>query len=95
MNVSLSRIITLIAVVAFVCVAAVLVVTVYYPLVQERNALLEKRNDLLRLNRAMEKEIAELKRNQVMFENDPAFVEITARNENKARADEVVFVFEP
>ena len=94
MSFSCNRVLVIVFAVVFVSTAIVLGVTVYYPMAQERSALIEKRNDLLRLNDAMQKEIMDLKRKQAMFQDDPAFVEITARNENKARADEVVFVFE-
>ena len=94
MNFSLCSVIVFVLAVLFVSTATVLGITVYYPMVQERNALIEKRNDLIRMNEAMAKETADLKRKQAMFKDDPAFVEVTAREANQARADEVVFVFE-
>ena len=95
MNPSLRRILVFAITLTFVVTAVVLYVVIYHPMLRERNALIEKRNDLLRDTRKMEQELAELKENQRMFESDPAFVEFIARKEqNKARTNETVFIFE-
>ena len=95
MNPSLRRILVLVVTITFVATSIVLYITVYHPMLRERNALISKRNELLLYTRAMEKELAELKLNQQMFESDPTFVEFNARKEqNKARTNETVFIFE-
>ena len=91
----LRRILVIVVTITFVVTAVVLYITIYHPIIRERSDLVAKRDELLRQNRAMEQELAELKLNQQMFESDPAFVEFIARKEqNKARTNETVFVFE-
>ena len=86
----------LVPAVAIVFVAGAIAVffKFHLPMIRDIRALIEERNELQRRNRAMERELKELKDNQQMFASDPAFVEYTARKENKARPDEIVFIFE-
>ena len=95
MNPSFRRILAFVAAIVVAAVVLYIIAYHYVPMLRERNDLMSKRNDLSLQIRAMEKELAELKLNQQMFESDPAFVEFIARKEqNKARTNETVFIFE-
>ena len=95
MNPSFRRILVLVITITFVVTAVALYIIFYHPIIRANSELLAKRNELLRDTRKMEQELAELKLKQQMFESDPAFVEFTARTEqNKARTNETVFIFE-
>jgi hypothetical protein len=63
------------------------------PQIRQRAEYSAELNLLLRGNAVREKEIAQLKKNRLDFQNSREFVEIVARKENRVRPNEVVFDF--
>lgn len=82
------------ALLVFVGVAfAVGVSKVFYPLVSKRSELLGER-DMHRMdNEEVGQRIAELRRKQIDFSNDPEYVELVSRREGLVRKNEIVFDF--
>ena len=78
---------------AVVAGAAVLYVAFYHPKVMQGVQLTSRRDEYRRTNDLLMAEIADLKQKQLMFNSDPAFVVITARNDNKVLTNEIVFIF--
>ncbi len=67
----------------------------FFPLVAERTRLARERNALCRENDRISKEIAEMRRQQTDFSNDPEYIELVGRREGLVRKNEVVFDFNP
>lgn len=63
------------------------------PQLAKERALVAERDALKAENRRLEMKIAELRRKQDAFRNNPDYVEIVARREGFTRGDEVVFDF--
>ena len=66
---------------------------IFYPLVVERARLVKVRNALRHDNEVLSHNIAELRRYQTDFSNDPEYIELVARREGLVRKNEVVFDF--
>lgn len=71
----------------------VLVFTIFPPLMRDRRSLRAQRDALRAENARLEAQVAELRRMQEAFRTNPEYVEIVARREGLARADETVFDF--
>ena len=65
----------------------------FYPLGMERARLVKVRNALRHDNEVLSHNIAELRRYQTDFSNDPEYIELVARREGLVRKNEVVFDF--
>lgn len=82
------------ALLVFIGVAfAVGVSKVFYPLVSKRAELLENRNMHRMDNDEVGQRIADLRRKQIDFSNDPEYVELVSRREGLVRKNEIVFDF--
>ena len=68
-------------------------VTVFGPMLAERNDRAKERDGLRAENDELERRIAELRRKQNEFETNPEYVELTARRENRTKSGETVFDF--
>lgn len=87
------KILSRIAMAAFAVAVAVLLVVVFKPLLAEQGALRAQRDALRAENARLEAQVADLRRKQEAFRTNPEYVEIVARREGLARADETVFDF--
>ena len=78
-----------------VALAAAGFVRFFFPLVAERTQLARERKTLSSENDRISKEIAEKRRQQTDFTNDPEYIELVGRREGLVRKNEVVFDFSP
>ncbi len=81
--------------VILIAVAAAGLFRFFFPLVAERTNLARERSSLCRENDRISKEIAEMRRQQTDFTNDPEYIELVGRREGLVRKNEVVFDFNP
>ena len=79
--------------VIFLTLMSVGVATWVAPQLAKGRALAAERDALKAENERLETQIAELRRKQDAFRNNPDYVEIVARREGFTRGDEVVFDF--
>ncbi len=82
-------------IVIFIAVAAAGFFRFFFPLVAERAQLAHERKNLSHENDRISKEIAEKRRQQTDFTNDPEYIELVGRREGLVRKNEVIFDFSP
>jgi cell division protein FtsB len=71
------------------------VTTLFYPKFRERKRLLEKRAELNLKIEVMEKEIQELRKRKIAFQNNPLYLEKLARDKlGYSKKNEVIYKFE-
>ncbi len=78
-----------------IALAAAGFVRFFFPLVAERTQLARERKSLSSENDKISKEIAEKRRQQTDFTNDPEYIELVGRREGLVRKNEVIFDFSP
>ena len=93
MTAKISKTVKIAAIFIFTVAVGIVCAGVFVQRYRALTDLEAQRNQLRDSNNDMERDIAELKDMQVMFETDPAFVVITARKENYMHPREIVFIF--
>ena len=87
------KILKILAVIILIVAAIGVSLRFFRPLILERNRLEANRNEFRKDNEEMRRKIAELKTKQNDFQRDPEYVEQIGRESNRARPNEVIFVF--
>ena len=83
----------LVLVLVLAACAAAAAVSVFGPLLEKRSEKSDELTALREENVEIERRISELRRKQSEFDNNPEYVELTARRENRIRTSETVFDF--
>ncbi len=80
-------------VIVLLLLAAAGTVFFLFPLIVEQRQLAHERATLQRENDRISRDIAEFRRRQTDFQNDPEYSELEARREGLLRRNEIIFDF--